>query len=32
MRLSVGSMATTQEEADRAREAILAAWRAVRES
>ncbi|HEY1930340.1 MAG TPA: aspartate aminotransferase family protein [Caulobacteraceae bacterium] len=32
MRLSVCSMATTAEEADRACEAILAAWRAVRES
>jgi glutamate/tyrosine decarboxylase-like PLP-dependent enzyme len=32
MRLSVCSMANTPEEADRACEAILAAWRAVRES
>ena len=32
MRLSVSSMATTPEEADRACEAIVAAWRSVRES
>jgi hypothetical protein len=32
MRLSVSSMATTSDEAERACEAILAAWRAVRES
>ncbi|HEX3366062.1 pyridoxal phosphate-dependent decarboxylase family protein [Phenylobacterium sp.] len=32
MRLSVSSMATTPEEAERACDAILAAWRAVRES